>query len=144
MRFRRFVRARLHRQLFMWLGITILFTGMVVSGVVSALRPDSSSMESDVMRIQRFVGERFQRVWDQPSERHGLAQDIAKAFEVDLTLYDVAKKPVEQIGPGCDKPEFSVPILRGTSTLGTLSVCIDKRRRVPGLTFVLAITWRGS
>ena len=139
MRFRRFVRARLHRQLFMWLGITILFTGMVVSGVVSALRPDSSSMESDVIRIQRFVGERFQRVWDQPSERHGLAQDIAKAFEVDLTLRDVAKRPVEQIGPGCDKPEFTVPILRGTSTLGTLSVCIDKRRRVPGLTFVLAI-----
>ena len=46
---------------------------------------------------------------------------------------------VEQIGPGCDKPEFTVPILRGKSTLGALSVCIDKRRRVPGLTFVLAI-----
>src|SRR6188768_425080 len=139
MRFRRFVRARLHRQLFMWLGITILFTGMVVSGVVCALRPDSSSMESDVMRIQRFIGERFQRVWEQPAERHELAEEIAKAFEVDLTLSDAAKMPLEQIGPGCDKPEFSVPILRGTSTLGTLSVCIDKRRRVPGLTFVLAI-----
>jgi signal transduction histidine kinase len=139
MRFRRFVSARLHRQLFMWLGITILFTGMVVSGVVSALRPDASSMESDVMRIQRFVGERFQRVWDQPAERHDLAVEIAKAFEVDLTLRDVEKKPVEQIGPGCDKPEFTVPILRGNSRLGALSVCIDKRRRVPGLTFVLAI-----
>ena len=139
MRFRRFVRARLHRQLFMWLGITILFTGMVVSAVVSALRPEASSMESDVVRIQRFVGERFQRVWDQPAERHALAQEIAKAFEVDLTLRDAAKKPVEQIGPGCDKPEFTVPILRGNSQLGALSVCIDKRRRVPGLTFVLAI-----
>jgi len=139
MRFRRFVRARLHRQLFMWLGITILFTGMVVSGVVSALRPDASSMESDVMRIQRFVGERFQRVWEEPAERHDLAQEIAKAFEVDLTLRDAAQKPVEQIGPGCDKPEFTVPILRGKTTLGALSVCIDKRRRVPGLTFVLAI-----
>src|SRR6187402_1624385 len=139
MRFRRFVRARLHRQLFMWLGITILFTGMVVSAVVSALRPEASSMESDVVRIQRIVGERFQRVWDQPAERHALAQEIAKAFEVDLTLRDAAKKPVEQIGPGCDKPEFTVPILRGNSQLGALSVCIDKRRRVPGLTFVLAI-----
>ncbi len=139
MRFRRFVRARLHRQLFMWLGVTILFTGMVVSGVVSALRPDSSSMESDVLRIQRFIGERFQRVWDEPAERHGLAQEIAKAFDVDLTLRDVAKTPVEQIGAGCKKPEFTVPILRGTATLGTLEVCIDKRRRVPGLTFVLAI-----
>lgn len=139
MRFRRFVRARLHRQLFMWLGITILFTGMVVSLVVSALRPDASSMESDVIRIQRFIGERFQRVWDQPNERHGLAVDIAKTFEVDLTLRDAAKKPVEQIGPGCDKPEFTVPILRGQSKLGALEVCIDKRRRVPGLTFVLAI-----
>jgi signal transduction histidine kinase len=123
----------------MWLGVTILFTGMVVSGVVSALRPDASSMESDVMRIQRFVGERFQRVWDQPAERHDLAVEIAKAFEVDLTLRDVAKKPVEQIGPGCNKPEFTVPIWRGSSKLGALSVCIDKRRRVPGLTFVLAI-----
>ena len=139
MRFRRFVRARLHRQLFMWLGITILFTGMVVSAVVSALRPDASSMESDVIRIQRFIGERFQRVWEQPAERHGLAQEIAKAFEVDLTLRDAARKPVEQIGAGCDKPEFTVPIPRGNTTLGTLEVCLDKRRRVPGLTFVLAI-----
>ena len=139
MRFRRFVRARLHRQLFMWLGVTILFTGMVVSLVVSALRPDASSMESDVIRIQRFIGERFQRVWEQPNERHGLAEEIAKAFEVDLTLRDAAKNTVEQIGSGCNKPEFTVPILRGQTKLGALEVCIDKRRRVPGLTFVLAI-----
>ena len=139
MRFRRFVSARLHRQLFMWLGITILFTGMVVSAVVSALRPDASSMESDVMRIQRFVGQRFQRVWELPEERHALARDIATAFEVDLTLRDAASQPIDQIGAGCDKPQFSVAIPRGSSTLGTLQVCIDKRRRVPGLTFVLAI-----
>jgi signal transduction histidine kinase len=139
MRFRRFVSARLHRQLFMWLGITILFTGMVVSAVVSALRPDASSMESDVARVQHFIGERFQRVWEQPVERHTLAEDIAKAFEVDLTLRDAGRKPIDQIGEGCDKPQFSVPIPRGKQTLGTLEVCIDKRRRVPGLTFVLAI-----
>ncbi|HEY3664843.1 MAG TPA: HAMP domain-containing sensor histidine kinase [Polyangiaceae bacterium] len=139
MRFRRFVRARLHRQLFMWLGITILFTGMVVSAVVSALRPDASSMQSDVMRIQRFVGERFERVWENPSERHTLTQDIAKAFEVDLTLRDNAHTVLEQVGARCEKPQFSVAVPRGPSTLGVLQVCIDQRRRVPGLTFVLAI-----
>jgi two-component system OmpR family sensor kinase len=139
MKFRRFVRARLHRQLFMWLGITILFTGMVVSAVVSALRPDASSMQSDVIRVQRFIGERFQRVWDNPPERRDLAQDIAKTFEVDLTLQDAAHKPIEQVGAACDKPQFSVPISRGAAPLGTLQVCIDKRRRVPGITFVLAI-----
>jgi signal transduction histidine kinase len=32
-----------------------------------------------------------------------------------------------------------VPVPRGTETLGVLEVCIDKRRRVPGITFVLAI-----
>ncbi|MEP7050899.1 MAG: HAMP domain-containing sensor histidine kinase [Pseudomonadota bacterium] len=139
MSFKRFVRARLHRQLFMWLGITILFTGMVVSAVVSALRPDASSMESDVARIQRFIGERFQRVWDEPPERHALAADIAKAFEVDLTLRDKQKRAMDVVGAGCDKPQFSVPVLRGADTLGVLEVCIDKRRRVPGITFVLAI-----
>jgi two-component system, OmpR family, sensor kinase len=139
MRFRRFVRARLHRQLFMWLGITILFTGMVVSAVVSALRPDASSMQSDVIRVQRFIGERFQRVWENPPERHDLAQDIAKTFEVDLTLLDAAKRPIEQVGAACDKPQFSVLVSRGAVPLGTLQVCIDKRRRVPGITFVLAI-----
>src|SRR6187549_75555 len=108
MRFRRFVRARLHRQLFMWLGITILFTGMVVSAVVSALRPDASSMESDVLRIQRFIAERFQRVWEQPAERRALVQDIARAFEVDLTLRDSSPTVIEQVGVRCDKPEYSV------------------------------------
>jgi two-component system, OmpR family, sensor kinase len=139
MRFRRFVRARLHRQLFMWLGITILFTGMVVSAVVSALRPDASSMQSDVIRVQRFMAERFQRVWENPAERHILAQDLATTFEVDVTLRDGQKKPIDQVGARCDKPQFSVPISRASSRLGTLEVCIDKRRRVPGITFVLAI-----
>jgi two-component system OmpR family sensor kinase len=139
MNFKRFVRARLHRQLFMWLGITILFTGFVVSAVVSALRPDASSMQSDVIRVERFIGERFQRVWDDPAERHLLAQDIAKTFEVDLTLLDASRKPLDQVGAACDKPQFSVPIPRGAVRLGTLEVCIDKRRRVPGITFVLAI-----
>lgn len=139
MSFKRFVRARLHRQLFMWLGITILFTGFVVSAVVSALRPDASSMQSDVARMERFIGERFQKVWDDPPERHLLAQDIAKTFEVDLTLLDASKKPLDQIGAACEKPQFTVPIPRGAARLGTLQVCIDKRRRVPGITFVLAI-----
>src|SRR3954468_7458907 len=123
MRFRRFVSARLHRQLFMWLGITILFTGMVVSAVVSALRPDSSSVESDVIRIQRFVAERFQRVWDQPAERHALAPDTAKALDVDLTLRDPERRIIERVGGACDKPQFRVPIPRGSTQLGTLEVC---------------------
>ncbi len=139
MRFRRFVHARLHRQLFMWLGVTILFTGMVVSVVVSALRPSASSIDSDVARIQHFIGERFQRVWDVPDERHTLALDIAKAFEVDLSLLDGARKLVDQVGTRCDKPQFTVPIFRGSHPLGMLKVCVDQRRRVPGITFVLAI-----
>ena len=139
MRLRRFVHARLHRQLFMWLGITILFTGMVVSFVVSTIRPGSSSMDSDVTRIRRFIGERFQRVWDQPMERRALTEDIAQAFEVDLTLRDAQRKTIEQAGVGCEKPQFSVAVERGPLTLGTLEVCIDKGRHVPALTFVLAI-----
>lgn len=139
MRFRRFVSARLHRQLFMWLGITILFTGMVVTAVVSLLRPDSSSQDSDVVRIQRFIGERFQRVWDDAGERHALASDTAKVFEVDITLRDAQRKIVDQIGEGCDSPQFSVPIPRGKTQLGTLEVCFDKRRRSPGFVFGLAI-----
>lgn len=139
MRFRRFVRARLHRQLFMWLGITILFTGMVVSAVVSALRPDASSMESDLARVQHFIGERFQRVWADPKERRALAEDIAKTFEVDLTLRDSNQLVVDQVGARCDKPQFRVRVPRAGPQLGTLEVCIDQRRRVPGFTFVLAI-----
>lgn len=139
MRFRRFVRARLHRQLFMWLGVTILFTGMVVSAVVSVLRPEASSTESDLNRIQRFVGQRFERVWADPTERHALAEDIARAFAVDLRLRDARHESIDEVGASCDRPQFSVPVPRGNALLGTLEVCIDKRRHVPGLTFVLAI-----
>jgi signal transduction histidine kinase len=139
MRFRRFVSARLHRQLFMWLGITILFTGMVVTLVVSLLRPDSSSAESDVVRIQRFIGERFQRVWDDPVERHTLASDTATAFEVDVILRDARRNIVDRVGEVCDRPQFSVAIPRGSTQLGTLEVCLDKRRTMPSFVFGLAI-----
>jgi signal transduction histidine kinase len=112
---------------------------MVVTAVVSLLRPDSSSADSDVVRIQRFIGERFQRVWDDPAERHSLAKDTATAFEVDVTLRDAQRKVVEQIGAGCDSPQFSVAIPRGSTRLGTLEVCLDKRRTMPGFVFGLAI-----
>ena len=43
-----------------------------------------------------------------------LAQDLAKTFEVDLTLRDVTEKAARPSrSERCEKSQFSVPVLRG-------------------------------
>jgi signal transduction histidine kinase len=123
----------------MWLGVTILMTGLVVGLVVSAFSASGHSVRDDVTRIKGFVGDRFARVWDDPRERHELGQSISQAFMVDVTVRDAKGVVLDQLGDPCTHGEFSVPVRKGALELGRLEVCAEKRRRMHGLSVALAI-----
>jgi signal transduction histidine kinase len=123
----------------MWLGVTILLTGLVVGLVVSAVSASGESVRDDVARIKGFVGDRFARVWDDPRERHELGQSLSRAFTVDVTLRDANGAVLDQVGDACTRGEFTVPIRRGNQELGRLEVCAERRRRMHGLSVALAI-----
>lgn len=121
-RFRGYVSARLHRRLFVWFGVTILLTGLAVGGTVSLLSRAGAGW-AGAERLERFLGDQFSAVWDDPPRRDGLAGSIAGAFELDVTLVDAAGSRLSAVGKACDHPWMRAPVARGEVAVGAVLVC---------------------
>ena len=135
---KRFIGARLHRQLFVWFGATIAATALVIGAVSWVTRPPDQPFGGGAPHVAGFVGTWFARVWDDKSERARLAGDLANALSVNLTIEDTEGKVLERVGRGCFFHSMNVDVRRGGLFLGRIVAC----PRVPrhgGLAFVLAL-----
>lgn len=132
---RRFVRARLHRRIFVWFGVSILVAAAVSAAVWQAL-PDKT-WEREVARVQRFVGNRFSAVWADERARAELAQAVAADLELSVTLVDAQGAVLARVGAGCrgnvyrasvppGPPGPGAPDARGA--LGAVEVCRNHPR----------------
>jgi two-component system, OmpR family, sensor kinase len=123
-----YVRARLHRRLFVWFGATILFTSVVVAVVAIAMSGwYGPSWRAEVQRVEQLVGDQFARSWSNPSERDALAKMISDDLEIDVRLEDVDGNLVSSFGENrpCSK-EISARIPRSGDRLGTLVLCSER------------------
>jgi signal transduction histidine kinase len=119
---RTFVRSRLHRRIFVWFGASIFVTGLTVLFATSALGPPGFARAwSDGARA--FVADRFERAWDRPAEREALALELARDFDVSVTVVDAGGAPLVAAGRRCDHPPFSTPIVRDGRALGAVELC---------------------
>lgn len=124
-----FVRARLHRRIFAWFGLSIFLTGAVVSGVMAAISPFSGNPWRDEMeRGRRFTGVQFARVWDRPDEREALARSVADELELGLVLHDAATGTITRYGAHCPRTPWRVPVVRDGARLGEISLCVPRRQ----------------
>jgi signal transduction histidine kinase len=124
----RFVRARLHRRIFMWFGATILMTVIVVGGIMIGLGSRSrTSWSRDVRGISSFTGETFARVWDDPRARDDLAESLARNIDLDLRLDDAGGNKLSQIGDmTCGLHAFTIPVEKEGARVGTVAICADR------------------
>ena len=107
-----YFRRRLRRRLFAWFGVAIFATGLF-SGAVAWLW-SSGGPHGDSSVVQ-FVVHRFEAVWDDPTARARLADDMATDLEIGVRLYDLEGAVLTTAGPSCDRPhELDVPD-RGTA-----------------------------
>jgi hypothetical protein len=72
----RFVRARLHRRIFMWFGASIIATGASVWIVLSLAMPGIEDWRRDWDRFRHFVGRSYAEVWDDPAARDALGATV--------------------------------------------------------------------
>ena len=125
----RYFRSRLHRQLFLTFGFTILVTAGVVFGVMHALGGESS-WRRDFERGRTWVGHVFAVSWDNPGERDRLAQDAATDLDVDLTLSDRDAHEIGSAGLArCDQPRMNVPVVRNGEVLGSVGICWQRHKQ---------------
>ncbi|MEZ4229238.1 MAG: HAMP domain-containing sensor histidine kinase [Polyangiaceae bacterium] len=117
------LKARLHRRLFFWLGMTLLVMMFVAGTAGRLLVGGATPWKAEQTGISHFVGERFARVWDRPAERAELMRSMGYNFRVDIELKDQAGVVVDSSGR-CADPDMVVPVRDVRGTLGTVNVCM--------------------
>jgi two-component system OmpR family sensor kinase len=121
-----YLRASLRRRLFVWFGVSILLTGVVVSTVMSLMGGlmGSPSWREETGRLRTFVGNRFAEVWDEPARRDALARSISEELRFDVELRDASEAVLLRTGEPCPSHlELTVPVEREGVRLGTARAC---------------------
>jgi signal transduction histidine kinase len=140
-----YVRARLHRRIFMWFGLTIAVTLGVVAGASHVLGTGTSTWKREVERARSLLAHSFERVWEQPMERELLARTIATDLDADVTLLDHGANALE-VGRPCAKPYLRASVKQGGEILLCPSRARDGSRTNTVLVFVIAgvVLWAMS
>lgn len=134
---RHYVGARLHRKLFMAMGLAI-FSTILACALILHFFADSTWRGDGLKDIERFFSARFAEVWEEPTARSRLAADASQAFRVGVVLTDAHGQTIGTFGGKCERIPFSFPVLEGSRRLGEVGVCPEHHFRFEKLSlFVL-------
>lgn len=145
-----YVRARLHRRIFAWFGLSILVTGLALGAVGFFFdRATGSGYRREMERANAFIANQFAKVWESPEQRAALAQEIARDFDVRVELRDAAGEAIVPFSDLCKRPAFATKVMRAGAEAGEVRICLDPRRSAPrwgGLAVAIAglVLWAAS
>ncbi len=144
-----FIRARLHRRMFLWFGATILFTGMAVAFVMGAAGGGATGWKREAARAHNLAGDVFASAWDSPQQRDALARTVSQDLDATVILESASGAALASYGGPCGGKPMTLPITRGDQILGRVSLCADRYRTSPfqialPLFVTLTILWAAS
>ncbi len=140
--FHRFRQGRrsLQRRLFLWFGMTIVATGLLVGLVVGVLGPGGGRWRANMRGAEEFLSDEFAAVWHSPAERDALAQRLSRAFDADITLEDPGGKLLTQIGGQCPQSYYQLEVRQQGRLLGRARACDIHPPHAPGVFFAALLT----
>lgn len=134
------VRAKLHRRIFVWFGASIVMSSASVWLVLSLASAPYGGWHEDFERFQHFVGGQYAQVWDDPDARDAMARSTSEQLDVEVVLRDARGDVISAFGTrDCRRPRFEAPVERGGSQVGTVEVCAERAQPRPGWLLVLGI-----
>lgn len=140
----RYFRARLHRRLFLWFGVTIFVTLFAASAIMMSSIRNGEEWERRAEGFGRFLGHRLAEVWQTPTARNTLAEEISRELLVGIELQTTRGRTLAQFGPTCQDPSSLVVAESQTGRpLGKALICLELQTR-PGLSVFLgaaAVLW---
>ncbi len=142
-----YVRARLHRRLFLWFGASIVMTGATVVVVLSLFFPgDRDSPREQYQRFQTFVGHRFAETWSEPVRRQALAVAVAEELDVAVRLEDAQGVSMGDYGAFvCEEAHFVAPVeSTDGGLLGQVAICSRQQARPWGLIMLAFLVAGGT
>jgi two-component system, OmpR family, sensor kinase len=117
----RYIFAHLHRRIFIWFGLSILVTALVVAAVMNLV--GGTAWRQEMEKFRTFASNRFAEVWDMPERREALVQGLSHDLDMDVELHDPKGALLLRAGNACEKPDFTVPVMRDGTLLGTAQAC---------------------
>lgn len=122
-----FVRMRLRRRLFVWFGVSIFITGLVVGTVMHFV--GGSPWRDELERIRTFVGHQLAEVWNEPARRDALVWSVKEELRVDMELRDATGRVLLNTGEPCPPSSaITIPVKRHGTLLGTAFACYGRSR----------------
>lgn len=142
-------RFRLRRRLFVWFGVTIFVTCLVVGMVFGLFGPGSGRVHDEIARVHDLAGAEFARAWPRVEDRRALAENVAWALHAQLTTTDAAGRVLENTGAPCLTGDYTLRVEAHGALLGFVHGCVPHRSWSPyGLLFGLftgaAILWSAA
>jgi two-component system OmpR family sensor kinase len=134
-----YVRARLHRRIFVWFGASIVMTGATVWVVLSLFSPEASEAREHWADFHTFVGDRFAHVWDTPAERDELASSIADGLRMGVVLRDAHGEELREFGPECDRVQFDTDVRLAGNVVGRVELCSVRHDRVRSIAMLVVV-----
>ncbi len=116
-----YFRGRLHRKIFLWFGISIALTTVVV--LLVSLRSGSLYGPAGYDRARVFLTHQFTEVWDQPDRRAALAASVNRDLGLSVRLADSDNATLATFGTACDKGTLTAKIERDGRPFGSVQVC---------------------
>jgi signal transduction histidine kinase len=120
--FHHFIRARLHRRLFVWFTLAMVTTGLAV-GVASGLSGrlwGAPSWHQSYAGAQALLRSRFEKVWSDSNERDLLAREVSQALTVRVEMEDAQGRSLGGYGPTGGHEFASEPISQNGNRVGTV------------------------
>ncbi|HUM12003.1 MAG TPA: HAMP domain-containing sensor histidine kinase [Myxococcaceae bacterium] len=134
-------RAKLQRRLFVWFGISILVTALVVSAVTAGVeRLRGPSPRAQWENVQALIGAQAARVWADPRERDAWASELSQQLGWAVQLEDARGKELGRFGPSARRWSASAPVVQGGATVGVVRVQPWPRGGWSGWTALLALS----
>lgn len=132
----RYLRARMHRRLFAWFFVAIFVAGAATIATFGvAMHRQAPAWNQQVDWVRGFAGEQFASKWDRPAERDAFAHQLAEHLSLGVEVVDANDQTLYAERP-CHRPQFTVPVQRGGTTLGTVLLCTERRHTVGITTFL--------
>ncbi|MET0404545.1 MAG: ATP-binding protein [Cystobacter sp.] len=122
-----YVRARLRRRIFVWFGVSILTTGVLVGALMSLI--GGNSWRQELERVRSFAIHRLADVWEEPARRDALVRDLSTELRLDVELLDTSGKVLVSAGEPCPEPaDLTLSVERDGRRLGTARACTGRIR----------------
>jgi two-component system, OmpR family, sensor kinase len=140
---RRYVGARLHRQLFVAFAVGIVATAAIM-GTVFKTMGAHDRWGHDWRGLEGLTSPVFASVWHDDGERSALALAIATELAVGLKLIDSSGTVLNEVRfPSQCRWARSIPIHKGSVRVGAVHACLDVYRAhrpwVPALAIAAAL-----